>query len=71
MRCVRNSTIRVVINDDAAEFVASAARQRDVSVYVIIRKALSAYRYLLRIFDSEGQVVIQRADGALEKLVGL
>lgn len=71
MRCWIRScgcrSIEVSIHDDAAAFVRETAHEQNVHVYDVVRKALALYRYFLRIRDSDGTFLVQRADGTLEK----
>jgi hypothetical protein len=63
----RCRSIEISIHDDAAAFVRTTAHEQDVHIHDVVRKALAAYRYLLRIENSDGTFIVQRADGSLEK----
>jgi hypothetical protein len=62
------STIRIVIAEDAADYVARSAKARGIRKIDVIRKALEAYRYLERVSDRDGRVAVQRASGHVEIL---
>ena len=60
-------TVEVAIRDDAAAFVRTTAHKQHEHPYDVVRKALAMYRYFLRIQESDGTFLVQRADGTLEK----
>jgi hypothetical protein len=62
------STIRIVIDSDAADYVARSAKARGIRETDVIRKALEAYRYLERVSARDGRVAVQRASGHIEIL---
>jgi hypothetical protein len=62
------STIRIVIAEDAADYVARSAKVRGIRKTDVIRKALEAYRYLEDVNDRDGQIAFRRATGRVEIL---
>jgi hypothetical protein len=62
------TTIRIVIAEDAADYVARSAKVRGIRKTDVIRKALEAYRYLEDINNRDGQVAFRRATGRVEIL---
>jgi hypothetical protein len=62
------STIRIVIAEDAADYVARSAKARGIRKIDVIRKALEAYRYLEDVNDRDGQIAFRRATGRVEIL---
>ncbi len=61
-------TIDIAIRDDAAEFLRTTAHKQKVHVFSVILQALDIYRYIQRVREADGEVVILRADGARENL---
>jgi hypothetical protein len=60
---------KICISDDAKAFVESVASKRGVSEAEILRRALAAYRFLEEVAAKDGEVMLRRADGQLERLV--
>ncbi len=61
--------IKIGISDDAKVFVQETADQKHTSEAEIVRRALAAYRFLERISKEDGQVILKRSSGELERLV--
>ncbi len=64
-------TLKVALSGDVKAFVDEVAEKQNVSGPDVIRKALSAYRYLETVRERDGSVTLKRVDGDLEKLVNL
>lgn len=66
---VMSAKLKIGISDDAKAFVEKTASRQRTSEAEIVRKALAAYRFLEEVALKDGQVMLQRADGHLERLV--
>jgi hypothetical protein len=66
-----SSTLKVALSGDTKDFVDAIGEKHNLSGPDVIRKALSAYRYLEEVRERDGSVTLKRADGELEKLVNL
>jgi hypothetical protein len=60
-----------VASNEAKAFVDAIAEKKQISAPDVVRKALSAYRYLQEVRERDGAITIHRADGDLERLAGL
>jgi hypothetical protein len=63
------TSLVVSIAGDARRYVESKARRSGVSETKVVRRALEAYRLLHEVRERDGEVVLRRADGNLERLV--
>lgn len=63
------ANIKIGITDDAKSFVQQVAKQQHTSEADVVRKALEAYRFLEEVASADGEIVLQRKDGKLERLV--
>jgi hypothetical protein len=61
--------LKIGIGDDAKAFVEATAAKQGASEADVVRKALEAYRLLENVVEKDGEVVLRRADGTLERLV--
>jgi hypothetical protein len=61
--------LKIGISDDAKAFVESTASKKAVSEAEIVRRALAVYRFLEEVAAKDGEVMLRRADGQLERLV--
>lgn len=66
---IKMATLKFGINADAKKFVENKARQQDISEAEIVRRALEAYRFLDEVQQRDGEIVLRRQDGHLERLV--
>jgi hypothetical protein len=64
-----SAKLKIGISDDAKAFVENTAIRQGSSEAEVVRKALAAYRFLEEVAAKDGQVVLHRADGHLERLV--
>ncbi len=65
------ASIRVAIDDSAKDFVRKTAAKKGTTEVDVIRKALSAYRFLQNVEDQDGEVLVRRKDGELQTVVNL
>lgn len=63
------ANIKIGITDDAKNFVQVTAERQHTSEADIVRKALEAYRFLEDVAENDGEIVLQRKGGKLERLV--
>lgn len=63
------ASLKVGINADAKKFVETKAQQLQASEAEIVRRALEAYRFLDEVKEKDGEIVLRRMDGHLERLV--
>jgi hypothetical protein len=61
-------TIRIGIKRNAKAFVDSVARQDDILPHQVVRRALDAYRLLREVKRCDGEIILRRANGTLERL---
>jgi hypothetical protein len=61
--------LKISISGDAKAFVENMASKEAVSEAEIFRRALAAYRFLEEVAAKDGEVMLRRADGQLERLV--
>jgi hypothetical protein len=64
-----SATLKIGIGDDAKAFVEQTAAKQGTSEAEVVRKALEAYRLLETVTEQDGHILLQRADGTLERLV--
>jgi hypothetical protein len=62
-------TLRIGIKRNAKAFVEKVARQDDILPHQVVRRALDIYRRLLEVKKCDGEIILRRANGALERLV--
>jgi hypothetical protein len=65
----RVGSIKIGITDDAKSFVEATARRQGASEADVVRRALEAYRYIEDVAAKDGEIVIKRKNGTLERLV--
>ena len=65
------ATLKIGINDDAKGFVEEKAAREHTSEADIVRRALEAYRFLDDVKNEDGQILLQRKDGRIERLMRL
>ena len=63
------ATLKIGINDDAKLFVQKQAASHKTSEADVVRRALEAYRFLDEVKTRDGEVVLRRSNGELERLV--
>ena len=63
------ATLKIGINDDAKAFVQTQAVTNHTSEADVVRRALEAYRFLETVKKNDGEVVLRRSNGELERLV--
>lgn len=63
------ATLKIGINDDAKTFVQVQASEKGTSEADVVRRALEAYRFLETVQTDDGEVVLRRSNGELERLV--
>jgi len=66
-----DKTLKIGINADAKNFVEQKAVTLGTSEAEVVRRALEAYRFLDDVKEKDGQVLLQRIDGQLERLARL
>ena len=62
------SDLRLRITDEAKTFVEYAAYEDGVQPPDLVQKALDAYRYLRKVRSEDGELVLRRSDGTLERI---
>ncbi len=67
----RLASIKVAIDDSAKDFVRKTAERKNTTEVDIIRRALSAYRFLQNVEEQDGEVLVRRKDGELQIVVNL
>jgi hypothetical protein len=67
----RLASIKVAIDDSAKDFVRKTAERKNATEIDIIRRALSAYRFLQNVEDQDGEILVRRKDGELQTVVNL
>lgn len=63
------ASLRIDINGDAKAFVRTQAVANHISEADVVRRALEAYSFLETIKKNDGEVVLRRSNGELERLV--
>jgi hypothetical protein len=71
VKALMPSTLKVALSGDIKAFIDEVGEKQNLSGPDVVRKALAAYRYLENVREKDGMVTLKRADGDLEKLVGL
>jgi hypothetical protein len=61
--------LKISISEDAKAFVESLASKKAVPEAEIFRRALDAYRFLEEVAAKDGEVMLRRANGQIERLV--
>ena len=60
-------TIRIGIKRSAKTFVDNVARQDHILPHQVVRRALDTYRLLREVKRCDGEIILRRADGTLER----
>jgi hypothetical protein len=63
------ASLKVGINADAKQFVETKAQRLQESEAEIVRRALELYRFMDGVKEADGEIVLRRKDGDLERLV--
>ena len=63
------ASLKIGITDEAKTFVEDTAARDQTSEAAVVRKALEAYRFLDGIRQTDGEILLKRKDGHIERLV--